>query len=237
MKGKATAVLFIIVFLLVVAVICTFLTSLDRRSEPEPTPQTAAVVTAQPQPVQPTPVPTNEVITPTPVTPPPASTTPTPAATPAPSTETTGTVETAPFAVPTESTGSQGAVLGSGTFRSSTGNNIDIRAEWEARTAGSSQVEVTVTVYLESYALHMMAVPNSVNISLNGQYASLGAPAVDYDGGPQISTKLASQTFTIECSEGDSRNVGLQVEWHFGGTYGGVEIPEIECGGEFVVSR
>ena len=35
MKGKITAVLFILVFLLVVAVVFTFLTSLDRRREAE----------------------------------------------------------------------------------------------------------------------------------------------------------------------------------------------------------
>ena len=234
MKGKITAVLIILVVLLVLAVVCIFLTSLDRKAAPEPTPQPAVLVTEPAVAVE-TPTPTNEIITPQPVTPVPVSEpnqNTQPAATAAP----TPTPESAPYEAPA-SGGSTGVALGSGSFRSSTGNNIDIRAEWEAVTAGSSQVEVTVTVYLESYALHMSAVPNSVNISLNGQYASLGAPAVDYDGGAQLSTKLASQTITVECNEGDSRNVGLQAEWHFGGTYGGVDIPVIECGGEFTISR
>lgn len=233
-RGKISAVLFIIVFLLVAAVVATLLTGLDRRAEAEPSPAepTAVVITETEAPVSFTPAPTNVVLTPAPT---PA---PTPVPTPAPTPKPTDPPSA--FAIPFEpgpGVTPNGVVLGSGSFRSGTGANIDIQADWQAVTSGSSQVDVTVTVSLLSYSLHMSAMPNSVNIGLSGQYASLGAPAVDYDGSALLTTTLASKTFTVELRDGDSRNFDLQVEWQFGGTYGGMVIPAVECGGNFTVAR
>lgn len=248
-RGKITAVLFIIVFLLVAAVIATFLTGLDRRVEATPAPveTNAVIITETDTPVAFTPAPTNVVLTPAPTqAPAPVQTpAPTPAPTPKP------TDPPSAFAVPYDPNGGSGAIpgvsdvgttpagtfLGSGSFSSTTGANIDIRADWEARVADSSQAEITVSISLISYSVHLNAMPNAVNIGLNGQYASLAAPAVDYDGSAQITTPLASKSFTVELREGSSRTLDLQVEWQFGGTYGGMSIPVIECGGNFTVSR
>lgn len=90
---------------------------------------------------------------------------------------------------------------------------------------------------LDSYSMHLQAVPNSVNISLDGQFVSLDAPAIDYDGNALINTELASKTFTIDLSSGQSKTMTLAVEWHFGGTYGEVEVPVLECGGSISLSR
>lgn len=228
MKNKITAVLFIVVFLLVVAVVFTFFSSWKNDGPdvsadptvPSSNPE-AGIITYEP-----TNVPTQSIETPvpttanTPVPTPPPAETPTPTPTPTP-------------AQPVFT----GSDLGSGSFSSDTGAKLNIHADWSAKTVSDSQAEVTVTVYLDSYSLHLQAVPNSVNINLGGQYVSLGAPEVDYDGSAAITTELASKTFTVDLSSGESESYSLSVEWHFGGTYGDVELPVVECGGTVSLSR
>lgn len=234
MKGKITAVLFIIVFILMVAVVCTFLTGWDRSDPASPSdtadpagnaditlitpPAETASSTQEPSSTAPI-----VVVAPSDSTPPPVST---PAPTPTPATT----------IAPVQPSYS-GTDLGSGSFRSSTGAKLDIQADWSAKTISSSQIEVTVTISLDSYSLHLQAVPNSVNVNLDGQYVSLNAPAVDYDGSALINTVLSTKTFTVDLAEGQSDNLSLAVEWHFGGTYGDVELPSIECGGTISLSR
>ena len=228
MKNKITAILFIVVFLLVVAVVFTFFSSFNKGADaPDvsiiPTTDPGdADITYTPEPSQSvyTPVPTLPASTPVPTPP------PTPTPTPVPSVE----------PEPTQ-TVSYGTELGSGSFRSETGAKLDIHADWSARTVSSSQAEITVKIILDSYSLHLQAVPNSVNINLGGQYVSLNAPAVDYDGSAALSTELASKTFTVNLAEGQTDSFSLAVEWHFGGTYGDVELPVIECGGTIGLSR
>lgn len=60
---------------------------------------------------------------------------------------------------------------------------------------------------------------------------------MDYDGAEAINTVLAEKTFTVDLAQGESDSLTLAVEWHFGGTYGDVELPVIECGGSINLSR
>ncbi len=224
MKNKITAILFIVVFLLIVAVLFTFFSSLDKKPAETPSLPSAepsdVIIDYSPEPTQPvqTNAPTQPVNTPSPT--PPATPTPTPT----PSAEPSAPV-------------SYGGELGSGSFKSDTGAKLDIHADWSAKTVSSSQVEVTVKVILDSYSLHLQGVANSVNINLGGQYVSLDAPAVDYDGSAAISTELASKTFTVDLAEGQSDDLSLAVEWHFGGSYGNMDLPVIECGGTVSLAR
>ena len=239
MNGKITAVLFIIVLILVVAVICTFLTSFDRSPEsPEPTedPQlseepvsTQAVIATTP----PTPVPTPA---PTPAPAPAATPVPTPAATPAPTPIPTPEATPEPTEEPLP-LNYESEELGSGSFRSDTGLHIDISAEWTARTVSDNRVEIDVTVYLESYSIRLGPSEDAVNISLGGEYVSLGTPAVQYEGNQKLVTKLASKTFRVDLPQESSNSYHLEAVYNFGGTYGGVSIPAIECGGVISLSR
>lgn len=230
MKGKITAVLFIVVFILVVAVVCTFLTSWDKAGNDEAQGEDdggSSVVVVMPTPgtTSPaeTPAASAAISTPAPTASPAGSPAPTPTPTPAPT--------PTPEPVYTEQD------LGSGSFKSDTGAKLNIRADWSARTISSSQIEVKVKISLDSYSIHLQAVPNSVNVNLAGQYTSLDAPAVDYDGAEAINTVLAEKTFTVDLAQGESDSLTLAVEWHFGGTYGDVELPVIECGGSINLSR
>ena len=244
MKGKITAVLFILVFLLVVAVVFTFLTSLDRRREAEanqPVNNDVVVTENTPAPTE-APVSVSAAPYEAPSQGSAVIATPTPAAPIAESTPEPAVMET-PVPVPVENSAPGGVVglgtlLGSGSFTSRTGAHIDIRTDWEARISGENEISVAVTVTLNSYSIHVNALPGSVKIALNGQYVSLDSPEIHYDSNTALlSTPLASQSFTVQLPEGSSRDLDLQTEWHWGGTYGGMDIPVIECGGTFTVQR
>ena len=226
-KGRIKAVVLIIVFLLVVAVICSWLTNTDKKDEKpadntNPPEESSNVIVIDPNGSQST-APVNTPA-PTPV--------PTPTPTPAP----TPTPTPAPTPTPTP-TPQYGDNLGSGTFKSDTGVPINLKADWSVKTISASQVEVTIKVSVDSYAIHLQAVPYAVKLSVNGEYVTMDAPAVDYDGSAATNTVFGTKTFTVNLSEGSSANIPVAIEWHFGGTYGGQEIDVIECGGTISVSR
>ena len=228
-KGRIKAVVLIIVFLLVVAVICSWLTNTDKKDEQpadntNPPEESINVIVIDPNSTQSTAPVNTPAPTPTPV--------PTPTPTPAP----TPTPTPAPTPTPTP-TPTYGDNLGSGTFKSETGVPINLKADWSVKTISASQVEVTIKVSVDSYAIHLQAVPYAVKLSVNGEYVTMDAPAVDYDGSAATNTVFGSKTFTVNLSEGSSANIPVAIEWHFGGTYGGQEIDVIECGGTISVSR
>ena len=225
-KGKIKAVLFIVVFVLAVAIGCNALIGMAnmKPEETEPTvdpflmtpdvnSQTGS--TAAPT-VAPTVVPTvAPTVAPTIAPAPTPTPTPVPTATPAPA----------------------GQVLGSGSFKSETGVPINIRANWTATVLDSERVQVKVEVILDSYALHIAESYGALNVSVGDQYASSNTPAVDYDGNEQLSTVLGTTTHTLNLAQGQSSSFTVAVEYHFGGTYSDQELPVIECGGSIQLSR
>ena len=226
-KGRIKAVVLIIVFLLVVAVICSWLTGTDKKDEQpadntNPPEESSNVIVIDPNGSQSTAPATTPAPTPVPTP------TPTPAPTPTPTPAPTPTPKPTP---------TYGDNLGSGTFKSETGVPINLKADWSVKTISASQVEVTIKVSVDSYAIHLQAVPYAVKLSVNGEYVTMDAPAVDYDGSAATNTVFGSKTFKVNLSEGSSANIPVAIEWHFGGTYGGQEIDVIECGGTISVSR
>ena len=233
MRGKSAVVLFVVVFLLVAAVIGTYLSEAPSK-QPATGPsapgndvviipaETVSVPTAAP-----TYAPAPTIFVPTPAPTP----IPTPVPTPAPTPEPTVVIPSPPVEA------AIGVSLGSGSYHSETGVGLNIRADWSAVTVSDTQVDVTVAVSVDSYSLHCQASPYSVNVSLAGQYVSLDAPAIDYDGTAAINTKLASRTFTVNLSPGQSDSFHLDVAWSFGGVYQEMELPSIECGGDILLSR
>ena len=101
----------------------------------------------------------------------------------------------------------------------------------------SERIQVDVTVVLESYALQTTAGYRAVNVSVGDQYASCDAPAVDYDGSAKLETVLGSTSHILYLAQGMSDSFPVAVEYHFGGTYSGEELPVIECGGSISLSR
>ena len=130
-----------------------------------------------------------------------------------------------------------GTSLGSGTFRSDSGAKINIHADWTAVIAGENTVNVTVTVYVDSYSLTTTEAPEALDISVDGQFVALGSPAIQYDGTAQRSTLINSHTFSVNVPAGQSRTIPIEVVWQFRGNYGGVQLDIIECGGSVTLNR
>ena len=225
-KGKIKAIIFIIVFLLVMATAITLLLDMEKeRREVEnlgydpyratPVPTIAPTVTPMPvSTIMPTPVPPTPVPTPTP--------TPRPTATPAPT----------PTPVPV------GQVIGSGLFTSNTGVPMNIRAEWEALLLDESHVGVRVKVYLDSYSLHIQSSRNAVNVSVGDNFQSSDTPSVDIDDNASIhSSLLATTEHVLNLAGGQQKSFPVQVQYVFRGTYFQRDIDTVECGGMIDLAR
>lgn len=229
-KGRIKAVLFIIVFLLVIAVAVNLLMDMQSEKKAEATPTNdpyANTVTpsVETQPALETPQPT-PAIEPS-VAPTPAAPVPTATPTPIP----TATTEPVQPVIP------QGEVIGSGSFTSDTGTPLNLRADWTATVLDSERVEVTVNVYLVSYQIEVRELYNAVNVSVGDQYASADSPAIKWENNTRLETLLASTVHTLSLPSGSSASFPLAAQYQFGGTYSKVELPVIECGGTIELSR
>ncbi len=227
-KGRIKAVIFILLFLLVMAIAITLLLDMEREKREVvhlPAESPAAVQTEPPAltaaPAAPTqalpPVPTQMPATPA----------PTPVATPAPT----------PTPVPTPVPIPAGEELASGSFRSETGVGLNVQAEWTANVMDAQHVRVTVQIWLDSYSLHIIQVNNCVNVSVGDSYVSANAPAVDWDDNSLHHTLLATTEHVINLADGETRSFPVQVEYQFGGVYQQQDLPVIECGGAIEITR
>lgn len=235
-KGRIKAVLFIIVFLLVIAVAVNLLMDMqsERKADAAPTndPYANTVTpSVETQPALETPQPTPAIApstAPT-ATPVPATQVPTQAPTPTP--VPTATPEPVQPVIP------QGEVIGSGSFTSDTGTPLNLRADWTATVLDAEHVEVTVNVYLVSYQIEVRELYNAVNVSVGDQYASADSPAIKWENNTRLETLLASTAHTLSLPSGSSASFPLAAQYQFGGTYSKVDLPVIECGGTIELSR
>ena len=232
MKGRLVAVLFVVVFILLIAVVFSLLndgtSTEDISSFRIQSQQTdGGIVSAiETPPVTPAPETTwlpNPTQLPTPV---PATPAPTPAPTP----------------VPTPSPAPVNVVIGSGTFESNSGTYLNITADWTATTVSDSQVDVTVKVNAKSYALDYVGFPNSVHIAVGDQYESCAANTISHPDNTLMLNELATHTVSVYLPAGTSNTFPVQIVWDFNGIYGSptmgpVPITSLECGGSITLSR
>lgn len=244
--GKIKAVLFIIVFLLVVALVCAWVTGGEapgKVTESSNDPIVIPIVPTDPN----NPRPTTAPAVPTPgVTASPSA--PSTGATPAPGNveipTPTATPEPAPTQVPhntpdpnataapqVTTAPSSGNPIATGSFASKTGTGLDMRADWSVVITGANTATVTVNVYSVSYSLYLNENDYGLKISLGNQYTSAATPSLSYDGSSQKATLIGTKSFSVDTSKG-AVSLPLAVEWHYMGSYGGVEIDVIECGGK-----
>lgn len=230
-KRRIKAVIFILLFLLVMAVAVNLLLDMEKdKREVVHLPGESAAPAPTEAPA-PTPVPATPAPTPVP--------TPTPEPTRDPYIDTPATpVPTLqPLPTPTGTPTPEGEELGTGTFRSETGVGLNVRAEWTANVMDAKHVKVTVQIWLDSYSLHLIQVNNCVNVSVGESYVTANAPAVDIDDNSEHQTLLATTEHVINLSDGESRSFPVQVEYQFGGVYQQQELPVIECGGAIELER
>ena len=126
--------------------------------------------------------------------------------------------------------------IGSGSFESETPTPLNIRADWTATAISETQVEVFVVVNCLHQTLYTGEY-NPVNIMVGDQYASIYGTRIRSDSYDYQETKLAERTFTLDLSQGESKNIWINVAYEYGGTYFGVRLDSIECGGNVTLSR
>ena len=225
--GKVKAVFFIAVFFLVLALVVNAALGLDAKKHPaQPEePEQPAQEEIVPQPVQETPVPI-PTWAPAP-TPPPANR---PASNPAPQQQPQqqNTPAAAPTPVPTPAPRPAGQNLGSGGFRSATGAGLELICDWSAVSVADNKAEVTLTVSIESSTIYLNEWQDCIGLRVGDQTGTLTQPALSYEGG-RTTHSVGSRTFTVSLAGGNSFPVA--VEWHYNGTYSGVQIDVVECGG------
>ena len=237
-KGKLQSIILIVVFLLLLAVICTLLVNLDKFDE-EGTAPTYAPVTAQPgvtsNPgvmITPTPAPT---AAPTAAPTPAPTPVPTPAPTPAPTPTPTPTPSPTPAITPAPVSGT---VLSDGKFTSDTGVGLNLQADYTVTSLDEKSVTVTVTVSCNTFGLQTNELYQGIGVSLNGVAKTMTQPGFNYDGSAgKKNIVFGSCTFTVDCAVGSSVTVPLAVEWQFGGTYSGKTLDVLECGGQITITR
>ena len=244
MKTKVT--LFLVLFLLVVALIVYILTSGGEREVYNPNP---VVMTAPPASAAPAPTPTPAPATPAPTPIPTFSPTPYRTAEPVPAFSPTPylpapdiflpdtpvpVVTEAPFAVFTVPSAPTVAST-SGTFTSDSGARLNIHADWSA-VLSESTAQVTVIVYADHYSIQHHSY-QSLFIQLGDETRALYASEIISASNEPQHTELGRTTFTIPYVRGEMRAWPLHVQWKFNGTYGKdasgnpIELPVIECGG------
>ncbi len=228
--GKVKAVFFIAVFFLVLALVVNAALGLDAKKhpvQPEEPEQPAQEEIVPEQPAQETPVPI-PTWAPAP-TPPPANR---PASNPAPQQQQPqpqqNTPVAAPTPAPTPAPRPAGQNLGSGGFRSATGAGLELVCDWSAVSAADNKAEVTLTVSIESATIYLNEWQDCIGLRVGDQTGTLTQPALSYEGG-KTTHSVGSRTFTVSLAGGSSLPVA--VEWHYNGTYSGVQIDVVECGG------
>ena len=232
MKGKLVAVLFVIVFVLLIAVVFSLLndntSTADISSFRIQSKNTDGGIVSSIETPPPTATPETAWL-PNPTTAPeavPVTPAPTPAPTP----------------VPTPTPAPANVVIGSGTFESNSGTYLNITADWKATTVSDSQVDITVKVSAKSYQLDYTGFPNAVHIAVGDKYESCAANTVSYLENNLALNELATHTISVNLPAGSSNSFPLQVVWDFNGVYGSptmgpVPITSLECGGTITLSR
>lgn len=215
--NKFKAVLFIIIFLIVVALIVYILTGTSNEEKYQIFEGT---------------VPTTQVgeemqtpeVSQAPATPQASEVIATPEITPEP------TPEPTPTPMPA------GIEIANGEIKSESGTLLNTIAKYSAVTTDDTHVTINISVDLEHYALYTVA-GKTLNIAVNGNYQTVNVEAISYDGANQTKTTLGSIAVPVEIASGQTLQIPIQIEWHFGGTYGGKEVNIIESGGYITLER
>lgn len=147
-----------------------------------------------------------------------------PANTPAPPAP-TPTPPPAPTPTPVQT------VSGSGSFSSNTGTGLNIKVDWKAYNAADGTVMLQIDVSASSYSFYTSSLWDSIWVKVGGVSYSASSPAISYDGNDLLYSHMA--TFYVPASTG---NVGIDVVWHYNGSYSGKELGNIEASGSAWIS-
>lgn len=228
---RIRAILFIVVFLLMIAVIISLLDGMGLipekgRDKEEPSP---AVTTAEPVPggssQEPAVPAETQTLFPLPTAAPTPAPTPTPEPTPTPTPEPTPTPTPEPTPTPVETSGDE---LGRGRIRSDTGKGINLILDWTAVSQPDAKVDFSIIVYLESYGVGTIAQP--LTISVGTESVTLSGAPISYDGASGVQAyELGRATLTSDLAAGATGSFLIAASWQFNGSYSEQYFANLTC--------
>ena len=127
--------------------------------------------------------------------------------------------------------------IGSGSFRSSTGVNLNLVTKWTCTTTDSGNATLKLDFYVESYTIYASACPGALAVTAYGVTSTLGMPDISLETSVLTQTHVGSKTYNISITDGNTANVPVNVKWYFGGVYSGVDLSVIESGADLFLSR
>ncbi len=122
--------------------------------------------------------------------------------------------------------GYNGQVTASGTFASQTGTSLNLLVSWSAVTDGYGQKTLYVTASATSYSLYTGALPNALELTVNGMTYVATPNAINY-GGTTVTSHVLGQ-FAIANAYGPAN---ITASWRFNGVYSGVALNTITASG------
>lgn len=164
----------------------------------------------------------------TPATPGPAVTTAAPAATAPPAPQTT-----AP-APATTTMPSRPAIEASGKFSSETGSNLEIHIDWAVISSTDTTATIRAEAYLTHYSIWVSA-RNNGTLKIGNSSQTFSTEAITYDGKAKQTQPLATATVDVPLQEDGTATVEISVSWPFWGSYSGIKIDHLTCGGKVTV--
>ena len=144
---------------------------------------------------------------------------PEPEPSPEPSEEPEETPEPEPSEEPVQN------ISASGSFASDTGTGLNLQVDWSAYSAEGG-IMLQVDISAGSYSFFTSALYNAIELSVNGTTYYASSPEIVIEDNELHLTPMASFTVPVEAG-----SAGIEVVWHYRGSYSGVELEEITASG------
>lgn len=163
---------------------------------------------------------------------------PKPAETEAPEPEETEPAETEPAELPGEPVipgdlpSSVISLPAAGKLTSQQSKNLVLGADYTAAQNTDGTLTVNVGVSLSSYEIFASARENSGMLTVNGENVLFSTPQLTNEERSIHTFPLLTKTFTLPAG---TTQISIQVQWQFGGNYGGTYITDLTAGAVLVV--
>lgn len=121
-------------------------------------------------------------------------------------------------------------ITASGKFSSETGSNLEIHLEWSVIGNTDKAVTVRAEAYITHYEIWVSA-RHGGKLIIGNSSQSFSTEAITYDGKKKQTVTLTSATVDIPLGADGTATVDISVSWPFIGTYSGIKIDNLTCGG------
>ncbi|MBR7185429.1 MAG: hypothetical protein IKD37_07465 [Clostridia bacterium] len=125
-------------------------------------------------------------------------------------------------------------ISASGSFCSETGSNLEIFLDWAVIGQTDSAVTVRAEAYITHYEIWVSA-RHGGTLKIGNSSQSFSTPALSYDGRTKQTVPLATATVDVPLEADHTATVTFSVSWPFIGTYSGIRIDNLTCGGTVTI--